>query len=37
MLPLRPWRLTVSVRWPGDFGGERSLELSTVRLAMKLP
>jgi general secretion pathway protein I len=37
MLPLRPWRLTVTVSWPGDFGGQRSLALSTVRLAMKQP
>ena len=37
MLPLRPLRVSVSVRWPGDFGGERSLELSTVRLAIKTP
>ena len=37
MLPLRPWRLTVTVSWPGDFGGQRSFSLSTVRLAMKQP
>jgi general secretion pathway protein I len=37
MLPLRPWRLTVTVSWPGDFGGQRSLALSTVRLAIKQP
>ena len=37
MLPLRPWRLTVIVSWPGDFGGQRSLSLSTVRLAIKQP
>jgi len=37
MLPLRPWRLTVTVSWPGDFGSQRSLSLSTVRLATKQP
>jgi general secretion pathway protein I len=37
MLPLRPWRLTVTVSWPGDFGGQRSLALSTVRLATRQP
>ena len=37
MLPLRPWRLTVIVSWPGDFGGQRSFSLSTVRLAIKQP
>jgi general secretion pathway protein I len=37
MLPLRPWRLTVTVSWPGDFGGQRSLSLATVRLAIKQP
>ena len=37
MLPLRPWRLTVVVSWPGDFGGQRSFSLSTVRLAIKQP
>jgi general secretion pathway protein I len=37
LLPLRPWRLTVTVSWPGDFGGQRSLSLSTVRLATRQP
>ena len=37
MLPLRPWRLTVTVSWPGDFGSQRSLSLATVRLATKQP
>jgi general secretion pathway protein I len=37
MLPLRPWRLTVTVSWPGDFGSQRSLSLSTVRLAIRQP
>jgi general secretion pathway protein I len=37
MLPFQPWRLTVVVSWPGDFGTERSIALSTVRLAAKQP
>ena len=37
MVLLRPWRLTVTVSWPGDFGSQRSLSLSTVRLATKQP
>lgn len=37
MLPLRAWRLSVVVSWPGDFGGQRSFSLSTVRLAIKQP
>jgi general secretion pathway protein I len=36
MLPVRLWHLTVTVTWPTDFGGQRSLALSTVRMAMKL-
>lgn len=37
MLPMRLWRLTVTVTWPGAPGSERSLAVSTVRLAMKQP
>ena len=38
MLPLRAWRISVQVTWPGDvFGGQRSIALSTVRLAVKQP
>jgi general secretion pathway protein I len=37
MLPTRLWRLTVTVTWPTDIGGQRTLALSTVRMAMKQP
>jgi len=37
MLPARLWRLTVTVAWPTDAGGQRTLALSTVRMAMKQP
>jgi general secretion pathway protein I len=38
MLPLRTWRISVTVAWPGDvFGSQRSIVLSTVRLAVKQP
>jgi general secretion pathway protein I len=37
LLPMRLWRLTVTVTWPGAPGSERSLAISTVRLAMKQP
>ncbi len=37
MLPVRLWHLAVTVTWPTDFGGQRSLALSTVRMAMKRP
>jgi hypothetical protein len=37
MLPMRLWRLTVTVTWPGAPGSQRSLAVSTVRLAMKQP
>jgi general secretion pathway protein I len=37
MLPMRLWRLTVTVTWPTDVGGQRTLALSTVRMAMKQP
>ena len=37
VLPMRLWRLSVTVSWPGEMGRERSLALSTVRLAMKQP
>jgi len=29
------WRIAVTVTWPGTLGGERSVALSTVRLANK--
>ncbi len=37
LLPMRLWHLTVTVTWPGERGGERSISLSTVRMAMKQP
>jgi general secretion pathway protein I len=37
MLSTRLWRLTVTVTWPTDVGGQRTLALSTVRLASKQP
>ena len=37
LLPMRLWRLSVTVSWPGDAGNQRSLAISTVRLAMKQP
>lgn len=36
-LPVRLWHLTVTVTWPTEVGGVRSLALSTVRMAMKQP
>jgi general secretion pathway protein I len=37
LLPMRLWRLSVVVTWPGEMGNSRSISLSTVRLAMKQP
>jgi general secretion pathway protein I len=37
LLPMRLWRLSVTVTWPGEAGNQRSLAISTVRLAMKQP
>jgi len=37
MLPMRLWRLSVVVRWPGEMGNSRSISLSTLRLVMKQP
>lgn len=36
LLPMRLWRLSVTVSWPGNGGNQRSITLSTVRMAMKL-
>lgn len=36
LLPMQLWRLSVTVSWPGDRGNQRSITLSTVRMAMKL-
>lgn len=35
MLPMRLWRVSVTLTWPGDAGNSRTLSLSTVRMAMK--
>jgi general secretion pathway protein I len=37
LLPMRLWRLSVVVSWPGEMGNSRSFSISTVRLAMKQP
>jgi hypothetical protein len=37
LLPMRLWRLSVVVSWPGEMGNSRSMTLSTVRMAMKQP
>ena len=37
VLPARLWHVTVTVTWPTDRGRERSLALSTVRMAIKQP
>ena len=36
LLPMRLWRVSVTVAWPGEGGNQRSISLSTVRMAMKL-
>jgi general secretion pathway protein I len=35
LLPMRLWRLSVTVSWPGQGANQRSITLSTVRMAMK--
>ena len=37
LLPMRLWKLSVVVSWPGTMGNSRSFAISTVRLAMKQP
>jgi general secretion pathway protein I len=37
MLPMRLWRLSITVTWPGERGAQRSISLSTVRMSMKQP
>lgn len=37
LAPVRLWRISVTVSWPGAFGNQRSLSLATVRLASKQP
>jgi general secretion pathway protein I len=34
---VRLWRIAVSVSWPGTLGNQRSIALSTVRLATNQP
>jgi len=34
-LPVQLWRIAVTVTWPGTFGNVRTIQLSTVRLAVK--
>ena len=34
-MPIRLWRLAVTVRWPGAPGSERMIALSTQRVAIK--
>jgi general secretion pathway protein I len=34
-MPVRLWRVAVTVSWPGVAGNDRSIALSTVRLAAK--
>ena len=34
-MPVRLWKLAVTVAWPGTPGNERSVALSTVRIAVK--
>jgi hypothetical protein len=35
--PVRLWRVTATVSWPGTLGNVRSVSLTTVRLATKQP
>jgi len=37
LLPMRLWRITVTVSWPGEGGNNRSISLATVRMSMKQP
>lgn len=34
-MAVRVWRIAVTVRWPGSAGSDRSVSLSTVRVAIK--
>ena len=34
-MPVRLWRIAVTVRWPGTPGNDRSVSLSTLRVAIK--
>jgi general secretion pathway protein I len=35
LMPMRLWRIAVTVSWPGVAGSDRSIALATVRLAAK--
>jgi general secretion pathway protein I len=35
LMPVRLWRIAVTVSWPGVAGGARSIALATVRLAAR--
>jgi hypothetical protein len=37
MAPVRAYRVSVTVSWPGTLGNQRSLTLSTVRLGTRQP
>jgi len=34
-MAVRAWRIAVTVHWPGTAGSDRSVSLSTVRVALK--
>jgi general secretion pathway protein I len=34
-MAVRAWRIAVTVRWPGTAGSDRSVSLSSVRVAIK--
>lgn len=35
LMPVRLWRIAVTVSWPGVAGSDRSIDLATLRLAPK--
>jgi general secretion pathway protein I len=37
LMPVRLWRIAVTVSWPGAAGSDRSISLATVRLAPREP
>jgi general secretion pathway protein I len=37
LMPVRLWRIAVTVSWPGVAGSDRSIALATVRLAAREP
>ena len=36
-MPMRLYRVSVDVRFPGDTGGERTISLSTLKIAQRNP